>query len=187
MLEVGIEAGPDDFVAVAEACLRGALSAVRANGFLPGRLDSAWRPAARWFRLTGASMRRALDALLEQIRPDGFLPAGFYGNWSAAALSGCLTGSAQIAIVSYRAHQICGNARYRRATDRLLDFLKRLQDLDLERPDTSGAIPGSFPMLGDFMYLGYPNWATKYLLDALMLQHDIGFASDRSAAPALAT
>lgn len=34
-----------------------------------------------------------------------------------------------------------------------------------------GAIAGSFSLFGEDMRAGYPNWATKYLLDALLLQH----------------
>jgi len=43
--------------ALLDACRRtadGLLSAVQADGFLPGRLDRDWRPAARWACLTGS-------------------------------------------------------------------------------------------------------------------------------------
>jgi len=33
-----------------------------------------------------------------------------------------------------------------------------------------GAVAGSFPLFGGYMRAGYPNWATKYFLDALLLQ-----------------
>jgi len=34
----------------------------------------------------------------------------------------------------------------------------------------NGAIGGSYPLLGSYMTAGYPNWATKYFLDGLLLQ-----------------
>lgn len=63
-----------------------------------------------------------------------------------------------------------GNEEYRQAADRLVDYLKALQILEGDNPGVIGAIGGSFPLLGSYMTLGYPNWATKYFLDALMLQ-----------------
>jgi len=35
-----------------------------------------------------------------------------------------------------------------------------------------GALPGSFPIFGRYAPLQYPNWATKFLADALMLYDD---------------
>ena len=54
--------------------------------------------------------------------------------------------------------------------DRLVDYLKGLQVLDSACAEVNGALAGSFPLFGGYMRAGYPNWATKYLLDALMLQ-----------------
>ena len=81
--------------------------------------------------------------------------------------------SAQIAIVCYRLYDCTGVGDYRRAGDLLLNFLKALQVLDSENPALNGAIAGSFPIFGDYMRGGYPNWATKYFLDALLLQERI--------------
>jgi hypothetical protein len=55
-----------------------------------------------------------------------------------------------------------------------VNFLKPLQRLDSDSADINGALPGSFPFFGEYMTAGYPNWATKYLLDALMLQAHVG-------------
>jgi hypothetical protein len=118
-------------------------------------------------------VRRGLAPIIAQIHGDGFLPGRFFNDWQAGALSSCLTGSAQLAIVCYRMHQIDGQDTYRAAGTRLVDFLKGVQIVDPEAANISGALPGSFPILGDYMYLGYPNWATKYAADALMLQHEL--------------
>jgi hypothetical protein len=56
------------------------------------------------------------------------------------------------------------------AADTLVDFLKALQALDSPDPGMNGAIPGSFPLFGGYMRAGHPNWATKYFIDALLLQ-----------------
>jgi hypothetical protein len=121
---------------------------------------------------------RTVDSLLGNLRSDGFLPGRFFEDWHPASLSSCLTGSAQLAIVCFRLFQETDNAVYRAAGDRLLNLLKGLQTLDSAMPGVNGALPGSFPVLGAYMYLGYPNWATKYLLDALMLQDQLDTSHD---------
>ena len=132
VLEVGIEAHRDDFVAAAERCVRGAIGAMRPNGFLPGRLDAAWRPAVRWSCLTGAGPAR-----------DGRVPP---------------------------VPAECGREELGAAADLLVNFLKAVQRVDNGAPGIDGALAGSYPIMSDYMRAGYPNWATKYLLDALMLQ-----------------
>lgn len=116
------------------------------------------------------AVRRAADRIIPRIYRSGYLPGLFYSDWEPAGLSSCLTGSAQISIVCYRLADALGVPSYADAADRLLNYLKGLQWIDGRAPDISGAIPGSFPILGEYMRSGYPNWATKYLLDALLLQ-----------------
>ena len=72
-----------------------------------------------------------------------------------------------------RLTEITGEASFLDAATRLLDWLKALQDLDAADQGIQGAIGGSFPPLGEYMPAGYPNWATKYFLDALLAQDTI--------------
>ena len=131
LLEVAVLAERDDILAAVECGYKPIIEAIEPNGYLVGRFDSGWRPAADW---------------------------------------SCLTGSAQLAIVGYRLASIRGDQDYADAADRLLNFLKAVQRVNSGDPDFDGALAGSYPILGDYMTGGYPNWATKYLLDALMLQ-----------------
>jgi hypothetical protein len=117
-----------------------------------------------------AAVRSCVEQLLSRITEHGYLPALFYADWEPAAFSSCLTGSAQIAVVCYRLYQAAGTDSYRLAADRLVNYLKALQSLHSPLPAINGALPGSFPLFGAYMRAGYPNWATKYLLDALLLQ-----------------
>lgn len=116
------------------------------------------------------AVRRTLDALLPNLHPSGYLPGRFYANWQPAGFSSCLTGSAQLAIVCYRLSAHLGEPGYAEAADKLVNYLKALQQTQSDDPGCSGAIAGSFPVQGAYMRVGYPNWATKYFLDALMLQ-----------------
>ena len=116
------------------------------------------------------SVERSMYAVITRITDTGFLHARHFADWTPASFSSCLTGSAQISIVGYRLYQLTGNTFYRDSADRLLDFVKGLQSMDAEDESVLGALPGSFPLFGEYMRGGYPNWATKYLLDALLLQ-----------------
>jgi hypothetical protein len=128
--------------------------------------------------------RHGVAPLLRQITPSGFLPGSFFSDWEPATFSSCLTGNAQLAVICYRLYEETGSAEYRTAADRLIDGLKGHQALTMPDPGVNGAIGGSFPLLGSYMTAGYPNWATKYFLDGLLLQERLSgsrAASDGNA------
>jgi len=103
----------------------------------------------------------------------GFLHARWFSDWQPASFSSCLTGAAQIAVVCYRLARHTGDSRYRSAADAALNFLKALQPTSVGRsddPDLVGGIGGSFPLIGEYMSNGFPSWATKFYLDALLWQ-----------------
>ena len=82
----------------------------------------------------------------------------------------CLTGSAQIAVVCFRLAEYAGNALYAESANRLVDFLKTLRAIDSPNVASNGALAGSLTQSGGYMRNGYPNWATKYFIDVLLLQ-----------------
>jgi hypothetical protein len=124
--------------------------------------------------------RLGVTALLGRISPDGFLPGCFFSDWEPATFSSCLTGSAQLAVVCYRLYERTGAEEYRGAADRLIDQLKAHQLMAAPDAGVNGAIGGSFPLLGSYMTAGYPNWATKYFLDGLLLQERLSRAGSVS-------
>lgn len=117
------------------------------------------------------AVRRTLDAMLPSISNKGYLPGRFYADWEPAGFSSCLTGSAQIAIVCYRLFEQTADPEYRSHADKLVNYLKALQLSQSDDAGVVGAIAGSFPPFGGYMRASYPNWATKYFIDALLLQH----------------
>jgi hypothetical protein len=120
------------------------------------------------------AVHRGVKPLVSKISSEGFLPGRYYSDWQPASFSSCLTGSAQLAVVCYRLFEHTHAGHYRLVANRLVNFLKSLQRMNPEHPDIRGALPGSFPIVGEYMTAGYPNWATKYFLDALILQADLG-------------
>ncbi len=118
--------------------------------------------------------RRGTLPLLPLISRKGFIRGRFREDWTAAARWSCLTGNAQLAVVCFRLHEVTGEKAFLDAANRLTNLLKALQSLRTGDPGIDGAIPGSFPIFGGYMTAGFPNWATKYYLDALLAQERAG-------------
>lgn len=130
LLEIGAYARREDFLAVARKIGDAMIANLPANGFLPGRFDSLWKPTVKW---------------------------------------SCLTGDCQLGINWGRLYKITSEARYRDATTTILGFVKRTQKLAGTNRDTLGGIKGSYPIDGGYHPWQYPNWATKFYADALMM------------------
>ncbi|ADC62720.1 beta-L-arabinofuranosidase domain-containing protein [Allochromatium vinosum] len=114
------------------------------------------------------------DAMLDAMPANGRLPGRFNNRWRSTAHWSCLTGDCQLGINWGRLYQIIGESKYREATARILSFVKRTQRLDGGDPNTRGGIKGSHPINGGYHPWQYPNWATKFYADALMINEAIG-------------
>ena len=113
--------------------------------------------------------RKIGDAMIAALPADGRLPGRFDANWQPTVKWSCLTGDCQLGINWGRLFQITGDARYRDATTRILGFVKKTQLLAGKEEATIGGIKGSHPINGGYHPWQYPNWATKFYADALMM------------------
>ena len=84
----------------------------------------------------------------------------------------CLTGTAQIAICWLQLFEITGKQTYRETAFLANRFLRRTVHTG-EPAETRGAVKGSFPVDGGYNPYEYPNWAAKFLIDSLILEHEI--------------
>lgn len=116
---------------------------------------------------------KSLRAVVANTQGNGYLVGRLDQNWRPACNYVCLTGSVQLAIVCYRLKELFADDSLYDVAERLTDFVKAAQLLETERDEMRGAIAGSFPITEDYMRDGYPNWATKYYIDALLLQKDL--------------
>lgn len=116
------------------------------------------------------SATRAATAIAETQRPDGWLAGTYADGWVPKARYCCLTGVAQMALNWQRLRQSTGDARWQAPVDRALAYLKPRQRLDGRRTPESGAIAGSFPIWGDYSRFEFPNWATKFYADVLLME-----------------
>lgn len=105
---------------------------------------------------------------------NGFLNGRYDRNWSGTEYMLC-TGSAQMAIIWLKLFKKYGDDNYLLAARRMIKLLIFIQSRNFsEKPCTLGAIPGSFPIWGRYEPFAFPNWATKFFCDALMLEEEAG-------------
>lgn len=136
------------------------------------------------YELTGddvclKSVVRAAEPAIKLYRTHGWLAAELGSDWQYLSRHICLTGYAQLAIIFLRLFQLTGDDEYRLTADSLIADLAETQDLQDPRTPYYGAIAGSFPIYGRYAPLQYPNWATKFFLDALIARGRIA-AGDRA-------
>ena len=128
-----------------------------------GLLESGWLLGDDEI-VTGG--KRAADRLLDIQSNDGSLKGSYDEAWRPGWYH-CLTGNAQMALVWARLYESTGDHDYLIGARTAVQFLKRHQSLD-GPADTRGGIPGSYPIVGRYMYLRYPNWSAKFFADALL-------------------
>jgi hypothetical protein len=116
--------------------------------------------------------RRTADSLMRTLAPDGFLPGRVRPDFSGAVRWCCLTGSAQTSIVLSKLAAHTGEARYRDAAQRINRYLMARHDIFSADPAIRGGLAGSWPVDGDYGRLMVLNWATKFLVDALLLERE---------------
>lgn len=113
--------------------------------------------------------RKIGDAMIAALPENGYLPGRFDENWRPTVKWSCLTGDCQLGINWGRLYQITGEDAYRAATARVLGFVSRTQRLTGPERELIGGIKGAHPINGGYHPWQYPNWATKFYADALMM------------------
>jgi len=113
--------------------------------------------------------RRLADLFLER----GQLNGRYDRDWSGSEAS-ITTGSAQMAIVWYRAFDRTHEALFKDAAERMIAWLAAVQEISTLGPkDMHGAVTGSFPVWGRYEKFACPNWAQKYMADAFLCSKGI--------------
>ena len=115
------------------------------------------------------SSRRAAHTVMKFLHKDGFLPGQIALDGTSTPWYCCLTGNCQMAIVWQRLHQQHPSEEMASAAARALHYVMKRQQINQKKHDTFGAIAGSYPIWGLYHPLQYPNWATKFLVDALLM------------------
>ncbi|MBC8072378.1 MAG: terpene cyclase/mutase family protein [Deltaproteobacteria bacterium] len=122
-------------------------------------------PDAGWEQ----SAIRGAAAMRSWVLADGFLPGQIAPDGRAESKYCCLTGNCQFAIIWAKLYEATGDQQWKDAAIRTMRFVMASQDLDTANVDVLGAIKGSHPIWGAYAPFTYPNWATKFFVDALLL------------------
>jgi uncharacterized protein YyaL (SSP411 family) len=114
---------------------------------------------------------RCADAALGQLRADGFLPGQIGIDGASSARYCCLTGNCQFSIVWAKLFDMTGDECYQSAAINATNYVMACQDIQTGNPNVRGAIAGSYPLWGGYAPFSYPNWATKFFIDAMVLRN----------------
>jgi len=109
---------------------------------------------------TVVKVKDIADRILQIRREAGRLAGAYDENWKGNYRFVCLTGNAQCSIIFSRLFDLTGEVIYREEAIWLLDSVMKKQR-------RNGAMAGSSPIWGTYMPFRYPNWAVKFLLDAI--------------------
>ena len=112
---------------------------------------------------------QSAEVLMEKFRSKGKLAGQYSRGWKGNYRFQCLTGNAQLSVFYHRLWQLSGRKEFQQTAATILASTLPYQRTG-KKENTHGAIPGSIPFWGPYMRFRYPNWSTKFLLDALIVQ-----------------
>lgn len=175
------------YLQAAEKNVEYILSISDENGFIPH--NCLTKPDAPLTHTIAYSIRGIYEVGLKAVRPDfiklaekmaaavaraqrddGSIPGRLDKNWQPNAKWSCLTGNSQMALNWFRIALTSGNDSFVENAVKANRFNMSTQILDGDNGNIRGAIKGSMPITGDYMTNRFPNWATKFFMDALMLE-----------------
>jgi hypothetical protein len=110
---------------------------------------------------------RGAEAVAKHVQENGFIPGQIDIQGRPSATYSCLTGNCQLAIIWGKLFEQSGNVLFRDAASNALGYVMAHQDIATFNLDIRGAIKGSHPVWGAYSRLTYPNWATKFFIDAM--------------------
>ena len=119
-----------------------------------------------------AAAVRCAEGVLGALPADGALPGRLDRSWRSTTGWSCLTANSQIACCWFILDQLTGDRRFRNGAYKTLEFVRRTVSLDGPR-GVRGGVKGSFPVNGGYCWWEFPNWAAKFLLDALLLESSL--------------
>ena len=116
----------------------------------------------------GAPVEPALEVLYRKTGlSNGRLAGSFDEDWQPTGKYVCLTGNAQLAICLLIMEEHRRDLRLVDAAAKLVDFVVKVQRSG-PLAGVRGAVAGSWPLWGKYMFMRYPNWAAKYFCDSLL-------------------
>ncbi len=111
------------------------------------------------------------DNLLLTLRRNPVPQGNYNKQWqSVQKAHSALTSDAQFVILLYQLFNLTKNKVYKQTADNLLAFVKSTQNLNSDNLGIYGGIAGSAPLNGAYCPNMLLSWATKFFIDALLIQ-----------------
>ena len=118
-------------------------------------------------------VKKTADVLLMKFTNKHWLGGRFSNCWEESEAFIC-TGGAQMSIVWMKLYKIYQDKKYLTAAVMMNNWLCWIQSATTGLGKAvEGGLQGSFPIYGRYEPFAFPNWATKYLLDSLMMEFEL--------------
>lgn len=190
LVELGVATGDKTLVAAGERNIRHTLNRQSANGwFRDNCLSDPRTPLTHTICYATEGIMGAatllphqewrhkalltLHALCRCVTPAGRLPGRLDDQWQGTVPWDCLTGNAQLAALLLAWHCHTPTPFFQQTALRLLQFLKKSQNITTRHSGLRGGIKGSFPFSGEYGRFQLLNWPAKFFVDALLLAESI--------------
>jgi len=116
------------------------------------------------------AVKYSLDQLIVRLPSNGFVCGAYDKEWRGDDKYSCLTGNMQLAIILNKMYLATGIDKYHRQALIINNFTKSKQVTQTKYINICGALAGSYPIWGKYIHYCYPNWATKFFAESLMLE-----------------
>ena len=115
-----------------------------------------------------AAVRLTADQLVALFQKHGYIAGELNKDWSYPVNYLCLTGYAQLSIILLKLHEETPNPDDQKTAFELINIVATTQNIKDKAEPHYGGVKGSHPVYGRYAPLQYPNWATKFFIDALL-------------------
>jgi len=105
---------------------------------------------------------------ISKMHKSGFIPGQIDTDGTTNNSYCCLTGNCQLSIIWAKMFKITGDYAYQSAAVTALQYVMKYQNLQTGNKNIRGAIKGSHPIWGPYSRLTFPNWPTKFFIDAML-------------------
>ena len=127
--------------------------------------------------------RKASALLLERYVSTGRLQASYDSEWKSNDRYSCVTGNAQMSGIWLRLYAVTGESNFKTAALDMNAELRAIQNVTSANSGVRGGMKGSHPINGGYMPFCYLNWATKFFVDALLMEYEINRGNSANTAP----
>ena len=101
------------------------------------------------------------------------LSGAYYEDLKSIDWYRCITGEAQLAIIWLKIFKFNNDIRFLNSATKLIDSISKTQIKRSGLIFKKGGVLGSYPFYGRYISFRQPNWATKFYIDALILEQNL--------------